>query len=309
LIQFIFAGHYQSNLQALVYYITLPFLYLFSALPFRVLYVISDGIFFLIYTVIRYRKEVVLTNLRNAFPEKTPDEINHICRKFYGHLCDLMVETFKILTISRESMQRHCYFSPGAKALFDKLAGENKSSVMVMSHQGNWEWAGHPFSMLCKQKLNVIYHPLSNKYFDGLMLKMRTRFGTRMIPMKDTFREMVARRKELNITVFIADQTPHPENAYWTTFLNQDTPVFRGTEKIAVKMNYPVVYAQIRKQKRGYYEMFAEMLVEDPKTTADGEISELFTRRIERDIIAQPETWLWSHRRWKHTGPAAGAAV
>jgi KDO2-lipid IV(A) lauroyltransferase len=272
-------------------------------LPFRVLYIISDGIFFLVYTIIGYRKEVVLANLRNSFPEKTPGEINYICRKFYGHLCDLMVETFKILTISRENMMKHCYFNPEAKALFDKLAEENRSSVMVMSHQGNWEWAGHPFSMLCKQQLNVIYHPLSNQYFDGLMLKMRTRFGTRMVPMKDTFREMVARRKELNITVFIADQTPHPENAYWTTFLNQDTPVFRGTEKIAVKMNYPVVYAQIRKQKRGYYEMFAEMLVEDPKTTADGEISELFTRRIEQDIMSQPETWLWSHRRWKHKRP------
>jgi KDO2-lipid IV(A) lauroyltransferase len=272
-------------------------------LPFRVLGVLSNAMFFVMYTVLGYRRGVVETNLRNAFPAKSDEEIMQISKQFFRHLCDLFLETFKILTITPASMIRHCHFTPEAKALFDSMAEQGKSIIMVMGHQGNWEWAGHPYSLLCKQKLVVIYHPLSNKYFDELMLRMRTRFGTKMIPMKDTFREMVKHRSKVTTTAFIADQTPSPQNAYWTTFLNQETPVFWGTETIARKMGYPVVYAQIKKYKRWHYEMYAEMLVEHPKETGEGEISELFTRRLEQDIIDQPETWLWSHRRWKHKKP------
>jgi KDO2-lipid IV(A) lauroyltransferase len=124
-----------------------------------------------------------------------------------------------------------------------------------------------------------------------------------MIPMKTSFREMLARRKELTCNVFISDQTPQPENAYWTTFLNQDTPIFKGTEVIAKKLDQPVIYACVKKVKRGYYEMFAELLVENPASTSENEISELHTRRLEKDIIAMPESWLWSHRRWKYKRP------
>ena len=135
---------------------------------------------------------------------------------------------------------------------------------------------------------------------------MRSTFGTKLIAMKDTFREMLANRKELNATAFIADQTPsNPEGAYWTNFLNQDTPVFRGPEIIARKIGYPVIYANIRRVKRGYYVMTAEMLAQDPAATPEGAISELHTQKLEKDIIEQPETWLWSHRRWKHKRPAA----
>ena len=121
--------------------------------------------------------------------------------------------------------------------------------------------------------------------------------------MKETYKDMLSLRNEINATAFIADQTPPPDNAYWTTFLNQDTPVFRGTEMIAKKMNYPVVYVSVKKIKRGYYEIFAETLFENPKETKDVDISEAHTRRLEKDIIAYPEVWLWSHRRWKHQRP------
>ena len=190
--------------------------------------------------------------------------------------------------------------SPEALSLFSKLTGENKSFLLVLGHIGNWEWAGHSFSLLLKHQLYVIYHPVANKYFDRLMYHIRTRNGTRLIAMKNTFREMLAHKNELNSTAFIADQTPQPDNAYWTTFLNQDTPVFKGPEVIAKKMNLVVVYTCVKKVKRGYYEIFAEILIENPASTADGEISEMHTRRLEQDIIAQPENWLWSHRRWKH---------
>lgn len=200
-------------------------------------------------------------------------------------------------------MQKHCYFNPESKIFLDRLAAENKSAILVMGHLGNWEWGGNTVSLQLKQQLYVIYHPISNKYFDWLVYNMRTRFGTKLIKMKNTFRDMLENREELNITAFIADQTPAPESAYWTTFLNQDTPVFKGTELIARKINYPVIYARVVRVKRGYYEMFVDMLCEVPKATKEGEISELHTRRLEKDIIAQPEVWLWSHRRWKHKKP------
>ncbi len=290
---------------ALVYYIALPFIYLISILPFKVLYMVSNFFYILLYHILGYRKEVVHTNLRNSFPDKSEEEIKAIGKRYYKYLCDLFLETFKTLTISKEAMQKHCYFHPSAKELFDKLAAENKSIVLVMGHLGNWEWAGNTFSLQLKQQLYVIYHPIRNKYFDWLMYKMRTRFGTKLIAMKDTFREMLENRGELNATAFIADQTPAPESAYWTTFMHQDTPIFRGTELIARKINYPIVYATVKRVKRGEYVMYAELLCENPKATSEGEISEMHTRKLERDIIEQPEVWLWSHRRWKHKKPTA----
>jgi Kdo2-lipid IVA lauroyltransferase/acyltransferase len=290
-------------LRAIVYYITLPFIYLLSVLPFPLLYGLSNVFFVTMFHIVGYRKALVLQNLRNSFPEKSEEELLLIRKKFYKHLCDLFLETFKTLTISKATMLKHCYFSPEAKALFTQLAAEGKSVILVMGHQGNWEWAGNTFSAEINSQLYVIYHPLSNKYLDGLMYKMRTRFKTRLIAMRDTFKEMVSRRKETNTTAFIADQTPNPANAHWMTFLNQDTPVFLGTERIARKLDYPVVYAFVKKVSRGKYEIHAEMLVEHPATTGDNEITEMHTRRLEQDIRLQPETWLWSHRRWKHKRP------
>ena len=293
-------------MDAVLFYITLPFIYLISILPFPVLYFFSDFLCFILYTCLGYRKKVVIQNLQSAFPEKSADEINKIAIDFYHNLCDFMVETFKILTISKEGIKKHCRFNPDGLAVFSKYASEGKSVIMVMGHIGNWEWAGHPFSLLCRQQLVVLYHPLANKYFDRLMMGMRSRFGTKMIPMKTAFREMLAHKNDLTATVFISDQTPMPESAYWTNFLNQDTPVFKGTEIIAKKLNLPVVYTCVKKVKRGYYEMFAETLVENPAATRDGEITEMHTQRLEKDIREQPASWLWSHRRWKYKRPNVG---
>ena len=291
-------------MDALLYFIALPFIYLISLLPFPLLYLFSDFVYFILFYCIGYRKKVILTNLRNAFPDKTDAEINVIFRSFYHYLCDLIFEVLKVLTISKKTMLKRCKFDPESLALFSKYADEGKSVILVMGHLGNWEWAGHPFSLLCRQQLYVIYHPLANKRFDCFMHRMRSRFGTRMIAMRTAYKEMITHKNELTATVFIADQTPQPENAYWTTFLNQDTPIFKGTEIIAKKMNLPIVYSYIKREKRGYYTMFSSILTDNPAATADGEISEMHTRHLEQDIIANPETWLWSHRRWKHKRPA-----
>lgn len=291
-------------MSALGFYILLPFLYFISILPFPLFYLVSDGIYFLLYHVVGYRKKVVSRNLKNSFPTKTDEELKKIEKEFYRYLVDLFLETLKTLTISKTEAIKRCYIKPEAKAIFDNLYENKQSSILVMGHYGNWEWAGNSFSLTQKQQMYVIYHPLSNKQFDKLMYGMRTRFGNKLYAMKDTIREMIKNRNEINTTAFIADQTPAPESAYWTTFLNQDTPVFWGTEKIAQKFNVPVIYVTVNRVKRGYYEVSAEILVQEPKLTKEGEISELHTRKLEKDILAQPEIWLWSHRRWKHKKPS-----
>ena len=290
-------------MQAIGFYLALPFIYLISLLPFPVLNLLSDLVFVLMYHVAGYRKKVVMENLYNSFPEKSEKEISVIRKKFYRFFCDFLLETFKMLTISRQSMLKHCTMEEGSLQLMTKLYDEKKSVILVLGHLGNWEWGSNAFSLLCKQPLYGVYQPLNNKLFNRLIIDMRTRFGTKLIEMKNTFREMVENKNEINATAFIADQTPSPENAYWTTFLNQDTPVFRGTEIIARKINYPVIFFSIKKIKRGYYQIAAEMLCENPASTSEGEISEMHTKKLEEEIRQSPETWLWSHRRWKHKRP------
>ena len=274
-------------------------------MPFFILHIFSDIFYFILYHLLGYRKKVVVANLKNAFPGKTDKEIRLISRKFYHHLCDLFLEVFKTLTISKEEMIKHCSFHPEAKKVLDRLANEGKSIILILGHQGNWEWAGSSFSLLCKQQLYEIYFPLGNKYFDGLMYKIRTRFKAKAITTRDTYKEMLLskRRGEVSATAFLGDQTPQPNNAYWIRFLNQETPVFKGTELISKKLNYPVVSASIKKIKRGYYEMSVEIIEEFPRATSEGMISELHTMELEKNIMEQPETWLWSHKRWKHRKP------
>jgi KDO2-lipid IV(A) lauroyltransferase len=293
----------KNLLNALFYYICLPFIYLLAILPFPLLYFLSDGVFFIIYHVLRYRRKIVYENLVKSFPEKQLKEIREIEGRFYRYFCDLFLETFKTLTISKERMVKHCEFGPETMSIFNQLAEENQSFMVVMGHFGNWEWGGNTFSICCRHQLYVIYHPLANKYFNGLVCRMRTRFGTRLIQMKDTLRDMLNNRNELTATAFIADQSPLPDRAYWMNFLSQDTPVFLGIEKIALKIRYPIVYISIRRVKRGYYKVFAEKIELPSRLEETGKITEIHTRKLENDIRSQPENWLWTHRRWKHERP------
>jgi len=283
----------------LLYYIALPLIYLVSLLPFRLLYILSDVVFLVLYHLIGYRKKVVLTNLRNSFPDKSEAEIHTISIEFYHNFCDLMLETIKTLTISPSALRKHVLLEDDS--VFRELHKKGQSAIIVMGHLGNWELGGARFAIEPFHKLYVIYHPLVDKNFERLIVQMRTRLGNGLYKMKETMRGMITNREQLTLTAFIADQTPSPKGAYWTTFLNQDTPVFTGTEKIARKFNYPVVYCSTTRVKRGLYAINSEVLVGNPQNTVDNEISELHTKRLEKDIFAQPASWLWSHRRWKHT--------
>jgi Kdo2-lipid IVA lauroyltransferase/acyltransferase len=287
-------------MQAFLFYLAYPLIYLIASLPFRLLYKVSDFIYYII-MLTGYRKEVVKKNLINSFPEKSPEEIHQLYRTFFQYLCDLIVETLKTLKMTEEEARSRCTFQN--TPWLEELYRENQSILIVMGHYGNWEWAGPSFTLNTNYQLVVIYRPLTNKYFEKMMVGMRTKFGTRITPVNQTLRDMVANRKQVTATAFVADQTATPENAYWTTFLNQDTAVFTGPEKLAKKFNYPVVYMHVKRLKRGFYEVVPELMFSQPKDTADDEISETFTKRIERDIVSDPSIWLWSHRRWKHVRP------
>ncbi|MAY83993.1 MAG: lipid A biosynthesis acyltransferase [Flavobacteriales bacterium] len=285
-------------MNALVYYITLPLIYLISLSPFWLMYRLSDLIYLLLYYVIGYRKKVVYTNLKNSFPEKSEKELLSIQKKFYKYFCDLVFETFKSLTISPRSLKKRIKFDD--VEIFQPFVDKDQSVIIAMGHFGNWELGGARFAVEPIHKLYVIYHPLHNKYFNNLIIKMRTRLGNGLYPMKESLKLILGNRNDLTATAFIADQTPSPKGAYWTTFMNQDTPVFMGMGKISNKLNYPIIYVGIERVKRGYYDMKAELLVENPKELQAEEIVERFTRRLEKDIQRVPHIWLWTHRRWKH---------
>ncbi len=287
-------------MKAVTFYIACFFIYLFALIPFPIVFIVSDVCFLLLYYIAGYRKKVVMENLRNSFPEKSEADLKRIARRFYRHLCDLFIETFKNLTMSKATALRHAYLHPEAIALFERYNNEKRSIILVLGHYGNWEWAANAFNLKARQQLCIIYHQLSNPYFDKLMHHIRSRYGSRLYTMQHALREMINNKDKISATAFVADQTPPPEGAYWTTFLNQDTPVFRGTEKIAQKLDLPVVYISNIKKKRGVYEMRAKVLTDYPKDTAPGEISEMHTRELETEIREHPEYWLWSHRRWKH---------
>lgn len=285
-------------MQVITFYLLYPVIYLIACLPFRLLYAVSDALYYLL-RLSGYRRKVVMKNLRNSFPEKPEGEIAVICDRFYRYLCDLILETLKTLRMTEAESRKRCIFH--YPEWLDQLHKEHKSILIVMGHYGNWEWAGPSFTLNTPYQLIVIYRPLSHPYFEKMMTRMRTRFGTRITPVDRTLRDMIANKDEVTATAFIADQTATAKNAFWTTFLQQDTAVFTGPEKLARRFDYPVVYMKITRIRRGYYDVTPELLFAHPAQSGDGEVSETFTRRLEVDIKHDPVPWLWSHKRWKHT--------
>jgi KDO2-lipid IV(A) lauroyltransferase len=286
-------------MKALSYYLTYLVIRLIAALPFSVLYFVSNGMARLL-ILSGYRREVVGMNLRNSFPEKSAAEIQALSREYYRYLCDLILETLKTMTMSEaEYRKRVTLKNP---EVFSTLAAEGKSIILMLGHFGNWEWFGPCVTLNTNFQLVVIYRPLSHPYFEKMTSAWRTRFGTEITPAQQTVRTLIANKGRLTATAFIADQAA-PTNAYWTTFLHQETSVFTGAEKMAAKFKYPVVYLHATRPKRGYYTITPEVLFADPSKAVENEISERFTRRLEADIRENPVIWLWSHKRWKNKRP------
>ncbi|OJV55260.1 MAG: hypothetical protein BGO31_20190 [Bacteroidetes bacterium 43-16] len=290
----------------LSYYLFYPILYLLSLLPLRILYLFASFFKFVLFDCIGYRKKVILTNLRNSFPEKSEKEIQVIAQKFYLYFCDLIFEIIKSLSMSYKELERRFHIPEELWNILQGFADKNQPVLVAIGHHGNWEWAGNAYSVKAQHTFYAIFRPLHNKGFNKIVEKVRTRFKTKLITDRDVIGAMRKIREQnvLSATVFLTDQTPSGKNMYWTKFLNQDTPVFWGVERIAHKFNYPIIYATFIREKRGYYKAKAYVLVDDPKKyPEEGAISELHTRAIEAAILNQPETWLWTHRRWKRKKP------
>ena len=276
-----------------------PLIKAISWLPFPLLYLLSDFLYLVLYKLVGYRKVVVRTNLKKAFPDKDEKWLRQTEKVFYKHLTDLILETFKGLNMSEKTLKLR--LKNVSQRLYDEANEEKRSSIIIMSHMCNWEWVCMAAQAYAKQKAQCIYKPLKNKAFEELTQGIRRKFGTDPIPMEQTLRVMAGQKDIVTATAFMGDQNPsNGKNAYWTTFLNQDTAFMWGTEKIARKFNHEVWYMQVKKVKRGFYEAETRLICKNPAETAEGEITELLARETEKDIFSQPAYWLWSHRRWKH---------
>lgn len=271
---------------------------LISLLPFRILYLLSDIIFIFLFHVFKYRRSVVQANLANAFPEKSADDRAGIERRFYGFLADMIVESIKSISITKEELKERYQFKN--LELITKHLDNGRSVIAVSGHYGNWEWGPLGIALEWNYDILVVYKPLSDTKFDSLINKIRSRFGTRMIPMKQTFRKVAEYKNKPHVLVLVGDQTPtREESQYFTTFLNQPTAVFLGVEKIAVKTNNTVIYFSIKRIKRGYYTSVVKLLVDHPQQSSEHDITKAHTAELENLIRENPDYWLWSHKRWK----------
>ena len=267
--------------------------------PLRILYVLSDLIYPLVYYIIGYRREVVRKNLENSFPEKSEKEIREIEKRFYRHFCDYVLETVKLLHISDEEMRRRMRFTN--PEYIEQLRSDGRPIFLYLGHQANWEyiisitmWTSPEFTA------GQIYHPLSNKVMDKLIYRLRSRFNTVGIPQKQALRAIITmvRDGKHPLLGFIADQRPprRPEPE-WMTFLNQDTAIITGGEAMGRKLNVHFVYGSMQCVRRGYYELTFQPIV--PVEGEEYGYSKQYMRMLEQDIKEQPHLYLWTHKRWK----------
>ena len=271
----------------LLYYLTYVVLWLFSLLPMWVHYLISDGIYVVVYHLVGYRKKMVRKNLADSFPRKSEEELRLIEKDFYRWFCDYLVETIKLLTISKKELKRRMVFK--GTEVVDEIVGNGQSCAVYLGHYCNWEWiTSLPLWVTPKAQCGQIYHVLENSDFDQLFLNLRQRMGAVCIPMAETLRRLAEYRQKNQPVVigYISDQVPFWNNIHhWLDFLNHDTPVLTGTERLARSAGHAVLYIDVTRPKRGYY--VAE--------------SDAYFKMLEASINRAPQYWLWTHNRWKRS--------
>ena len=285
--------------------IVFGFLHLLSLLPLRVLYVLSDCAFPVVYYIVRYRRRLVARQLAESFPEKSIAERNRIARRCYRMLCDYVAETLKMQSLSPEEMRRRVRFI-GMDTLQDEMHRRGKSlSFAYLGHYGNWEWLSS-FSLWVQPGTQAaqIYHPLRNRTMDDFYLRPRSRYGGKNIPMKETLRQILSMRqscKELMVGS-IADQCPKWEAMHqWTQFLGHDTSFYIGTERLAKKLDAVLFYVHVTRPRRGYYDCRIVPMCWDAKEVPDFTLTDRYAAMLEEQIRETPELWLWTHNRWKRT--------
>lgn len=284
----------------LAYILIYPLLWFISIMPFRILYLISDGLYVLLYYIIGYRKKVVTNNLKLVFPEKSEKEIFAIRKKFYKHLCDMFLEMAKTMNISEiELKKRFKILNPEECKRLESL---NKSVILMYGHYASWEWSVELQNHVNFKGLGV-YKKLANTYFDKLAKAIRSKYNTQLISTKEAVSTIndYENKGIKSMTAFISDQSPRlTKEVYWGTFMGIDVPCFTGAERLAKKLDLAIAYLKVTKLKRGYYEAEIITLAENPNDYNDYELTDLFLREVEKQIYEAPEYYFWTHKRWKH---------
>ncbi|UOB17430.1 lysophospholipid acyltransferase family protein [Abyssalbus ytuae] len=287
-------------MQLVVYLIVFPFLWAISILPFKLFYLFSDFVYLIVYRLLGYRKKVVRNNLKLVFPEKSLQEIKHIEKKFYRHMCDLFLEMIKSLTISEKEIKKR--FTLTNPEVLKKYGKQGKSSILICGHYASYEWATS-LGYHIEHTGYAIYTPLANKYFDRLVKKIRMKHNAYLISRYDAVMEIKKHQDEKHLAMygFASDQSPQlGKSHYWREFMGVKVPVFTGAEFLAKKLGLPVVFMDIQKIKRGYYQATFTTIADTPKEYPDYQITDIFTQMLEEQIRKKPEYYLWTHKRWKH---------
>jgi len=270
-----------------------------SFLPLGILFFFSDIIFVLTYYIVKYRRNVVKQNLKNAFPEKPEKELKEIERKFYHHFTDFIFESIKSISISEKNVNNRTALKN--QDLLDKYYKQGKNVLVVCGHYNNWEFYALSLPKSLKHTTYSLYQPLKNKFFDKMLLNSRSRNGMKLIQTNDVLSFFREDNTNPKLMVIVNDQSPtNKDKAYWNTFLNQNTGWNVGPEKLAKKFDYVVLFGHSKKVKRGSYEVEFSLITETPKTTVDEFITDKYSSILEEVIQKKPEFWLWSHKRWKH---------
>jgi len=292
--------HKIISMQLLVFILLYPILWLISMLPFRLLYLFSDGVYVLVYRVIGYRKKIVRNNIAMALPHLSDAERLQIEKKFYHHMCDMFLEMIKTMTISRAELDKRYTFTN--IDLYLELEKKQKSIAVLMAHYASYEWAISMNNIINFEGF-AIYKKIANKYFDKLVRDIRSKFKATLITNRETIKiiEKNAKAKHLGVYGFASDQSPQlSKTHHWSTFMGIETPVHTGAEMLAKRFDMNVIFLKTRKVKRGYYEGTFEYLADNPKEVPNYQISDDFLKRVEKQIYEAPEYYLWTHKRWKH---------
>ena len=285
----------------MIYHLLRFFLKLLSYIPFRVLYILSDGLFYPLYYLIRYRRKIVRRNLTESFPEKNLSEIKHVEKRFYRFFTDMILESCKLASISQDEIRRRMKFKNVEEV--NGMLKQGKSVAVYLGHYGNWEWVSSMPLWLEKDIIGAqIYHRLSNKNVDKLMLHIRGRMGAISIDMHKTARYITALATEHKVCTigFIADQSPRKRDSHhFLHFLHHNTPVLTGTEKIIKHYGFEAFYLDVKRTKRGYYEAEFVKMHDNPQSLSDFELTDLYFKHLEQAITKRPELYLWTHKRFR----------
>ncbi len=288
----------------IVYILVYPLVWLFSILPFRILYMVSDGIYALLYYIIGYRKKVVLYNLKLAFPNKPEEEILAIRKKFYHHFVDMFMEMIKSFTVSKEEVYKRYKYTN--VELLNEMHKDGKSAILMGPHYANWEWI-MSIDTFVGYKGYAAYTKVNNKYFNKKIINSREKFGTHLMQTSKIITEIQDNKKNNIQSMYglLSDQSPQVHKThYWREFFGIKVPVHTGGEMLAKKYDLNIVYMNVKKKKRGYYETTFSLITTDASKHPDYELTDIFIDKVEKQVRNKPEYYFWTHKRFKHKDKA-----